>query len=76
MNLEATAVTATPKQIETWTRLVRAEYLAMPGLHLTKPQIQRLWRLDPAVCDAVLDALVDAGVLRCTPRGGYVLDSR
>jgi len=60
--------------LDTSIRLIRAEYLDMPGLHLTRPQIQRLWRLDDAVCDTVLDRLVETGFLRQTPRGGYVLD--
>lgn len=29
-----------------WLRLIHAEYREMPGLHLTKPQVQRLWGLD------------------------------
>jgi hypothetical protein len=59
---------------ETCLRLIRAEYLEMPGLHLTKPQVQRLWRLDPHVCDTLLDRLVTARFLRQTARGAYVLD--
>lgn len=59
---------------ETWMRLIQAEYREMPGLHLTKPQIQRLWRLDPDVCDSLLDALVEQQFLRKTPRGAFVLD--
>jgi hypothetical protein len=43
----------------------------MPGLCLTRAQVQRLWLLEPAACDNVLRALVDAGFLRLTP-GGYV----
>lgn len=54
-------------------RVVQAEYLEIPGLHLTKPQAQRLWGLDPFTCDALLDALVAARFLRCTHRGAYVL---
>ena len=54
-------------------RVVQAEYLEIPGLHLTKPQAQRLWGLDPFTCDALLDALVAAQFLRCTHRGAYVL---
>jgi hypothetical protein len=41
-----------------WIRQVRAEYLQMPGLSLTKAQMRRLWRLDQPLCDAVVDALV------------------
>ena len=66
--------TATRNPVDTWLRLIRAEYLEMPGLHLTRPQIQRLWHLDDAACDVLLDRLVTAGFLRQTPRGAYVLD--
>ena len=51
--------------------LIRSEYDEMPGLCLTRAQVQRLWLLEPAACDNVLRALVDAGFLRLTP-GGYV----
>jgi hypothetical protein len=51
--------------------LIRSEYEEMPGLCLTRAQVQRLWLLDPAACDNVLRALVDAGYLRLTP-SGYV----
>jgi hypothetical protein len=43
----------------------------MPGLCLTRAQVQRLWLLEPAACDNVLKTLVDAGYLRLTP-AGYV----
>ena len=36
----------------------RADFLEMPGLRLTANQARRLWMLDPAVCDAVLEDLV------------------
>lgn len=51
--------------------LIRSEYNEMPGLCLTRAQVQRLWLLEPNACDHVLRALVDAGFLRLTP-GGYV----
>jgi menaquinone-dependent protoporphyrinogen oxidase len=63
---------AQPPPIPQLCELVTAEYLEMPGLSLTKPQMQRLWRLEAAVCDAVVDALVASRVLRKTPRGTYV----
>jgi hypothetical protein len=52
--------------IAEWLQLIRAEYAEVPGLHLTKRQVQELWALDLWVCDALLDALVDAGFLRRT----------
>jgi hypothetical protein len=52
--------------------VIKAEYREMPCLNLTKPQMQRLWGLETFVCDAVVDALVAAGVLRRTATGTYV----
>jgi hypothetical protein len=50
-------------------RRVRGEFMEMPGLRLNVPQAQRLWGLDASSCAAVLDALVDDGVLARTERG-------
>lgn len=58
--------------IAEWLPLLRAEYQEFPGLHLTKPQVQRLWNLDPETCDSLLSALVDAKFLRRTSQGAYV----
>jgi hypothetical protein len=55
-----------------WLGLIRAEYLEIPGLHLTRAQVQRLWSLDDVTCDALLQALVDGGFLRLTRAGAYV----
>jgi hypothetical protein len=55
-----------------WIHLKCSKYLEIPGLHLTRNQVQRLWGLDTVRCDAILDALVDAGFLRRTHRGAYV----
>ena len=60
--------------IADWLQLIRAEYAEVPGLHLTQPQAQDLWALDPWVCDALLNALVDAGFLRRTGDDVYVRD--
>ncbi len=49
--------------------LIRAEYDEMPGLCLTRAQVQRLWLLEPEACDNVLRALLDAGYLRLSTRG-------
>ena len=53
-------------------RRVRGEYIEMPGLRLTTAQAQRLWGLDRASCDALLDALVDAKFLSKTRDGAFV----
>jgi hypothetical protein len=53
--------------------LIQAEYREMPGLSLTRPQIQRLWSLDSAACAAAVEALVSAHFLKRTIRDAYVL---
>ena len=59
--------------IADWLRLIQGEYIELPGLRLTKPEIQRLWGLDPHTCDALLDTLLTAKFLEETPHGAYVL---
>ena len=66
-------MTAEQGNLHDWQRLIQAEYLEMPGLNLTRPQAQRLWTLEPQVCDAILDSLVSARFLKKTPHGSYVL---
>ena len=55
-----------------WLGLIRAEYLEVPGLHLTLPQARRLWGLDEVTSEAVFAALVDICFLRRTRAGAYV----
>ena len=56
-----------------WLELIRADYQEMPGLSLSKTQMQKLWGFDAFVCDALVDALVAAQVLRRTSGGSYVI---
>ena len=56
-----------------WLQRIRAEYQEMPGLSLSKVQMQKMWGLDPFVCDALVDTLVAAQVLRRTTAGAYVV---
>ena len=44
---------------EAMVRRVRAEFLEMPGLRLTVAQAARLCGIERALCQAVLDALVE-----------------
>ena len=53
-------------------QVVRAEYLEMPGLQLTKPQIQRLWTIDAPTCDMVLHTLERSRFLRQSVGNSYV----
>jgi hypothetical protein len=56
----------------TWLNRIRAEYREMPGLSLTQAQMQRLWGFEHHVCDALVDSLVAAQILRRTSKGQYV----
>jgi hypothetical protein len=58
--------------VNRWLEMIQAEYREMPGLSLNKPQMQRLWGFDAFTCDAVVDALVAARVLRRTVTGSYM----
>lgn len=58
--------------ITEWLQLIRAEYLEIPGLRLTKPEMQRLWGLDDVTAEALLSALMDVKFLRRTHRNAYV----
>ena len=49
----------------------RAEYLEMPGLRLRLEQAQRLCGVERALCQRVLDALVDEQFLYVTSDGHY-----
>ena len=50
---------------------IQGEFVEMPGLRLTAAQAQRLWGLDPEVCQALLGALVDAKFLQRTRDGAF-----
>ncbi len=65
------------RHVEARQRLVqrvRSEFLEMPGLRLTLAQAERLFALDHARCQRVLDECVRAGWLRLGPLGEYGLD--
>jgi hypothetical protein len=55
---------------------VRGEFVEMPGLELTLPQAVRLWTLGTDDCRYVIDALVDAGFLKWTPRRTVIRTGR
>jgi hypothetical protein len=54
-----------------WLRRVRADYLEVPGMHLTKAEIQRMWGLDAQTCDALVCRLVESRFLRLTRSNQY-----
>jgi hypothetical protein len=66
--------TTTRVALAGWLRTVQDEYLDMPGQQLTKPQMQRLWGFEDAMCDAVVDELVANHFLRPSSHDTFVLD--
>ena len=56
-----------------WLPLIRAEYHEIPGLHLTKPQVQQLWNLDATLCEAILEELETNKFLRRTHTSAYAI---
>ncbi len=60
--------------IEEWLQLIRAEYREIPGLCLTKAQVERFWGLDAITSAALLAALIEVKFLRRTGKGTYVRD--
>jgi len=59
-------------ELHTLVTRIRAEFNEMPGLRLTLEQAQRLWGVDPALCESVINALVHASFLR-RAEGGTVV---
>ncbi len=51
---------------------VESEFREMPGLRLTPAQAARLWHLDSALCQQVIDCLVGRAFLRWTAGGAIV----
>ena len=74
MTYSSTATTSTSDNaaVASWIHRIEAEYREMPGLSLTRPQIQRMWGLSGDVCDVLLATLQARQVLRLNKRGGYV----
>ena len=61
-----------PPELHDLVNQIRMEYLEMPGLALTSGQARHRWNLDPALCDAVLSALVRVEFLSETPNGTFL----
>ncbi len=50
---------------------LRAEFLEMPGLRLTREQIRRFCGLEAAACSAALEVLVKEQFLSARPDGTF-----
>ena len=55
---------------------IESEYREMPGLQLTAPQMQRMWRLDAITCDAVIVILLSRRIVVKTSRDAYARADR
>jgi hypothetical protein len=53
----------TPREL---TERVVVEFREMPGLCVTRSQAERLWTLEPQLCEQILGTLVREGFLQCT----------
>lgn len=54
-----------PERVQTESEArIRADYLEMPGMALSRRQMQRLWSLDATTCDTLVSRLVSMGFLR------------
>jgi hypothetical protein len=51
---------------------IRGEYNEMPGLRLTLAQACRLWQVDAATCELLLDALLTERFLTRTADGAFI----
>ena len=64
-------MTTTASRVETLVMRIQGDFLATPTLSLTAAQAERRFGLDRLSCQAVLDALADASVLRRSTDGRY-----
>jgi hypothetical protein len=55
-----------------WIQIVRGEFLEIPGLLLTRSQVEHLWGLERDLCDEVLHGLIESRFLERTPSGAFV----
>ena len=60
------------RQIQDLVVTLQQAFLDAPALRLTLPDAHRQYAADTPTCQAVLNFLVDAGVLARTPQGQYV----
>ena len=59
-------------QLESLVARVRGEFFEMPGLRVTFAQACRLWQVDVATCEMLLDQLIREGFLWKTNSGFYI----
>ena len=72
MAYQAPACLESDKFVQSAVARIRTEYLDMPGLKLTRAQVQRLFQLDGPTCDSAVTQLVAEGFLRSASDGLYI----
>jgi hypothetical protein len=70
-SLEDDAMTANCGRIGALVVRMQGDFLETPGLTLTRRGAQHRFGVDETTCEALLGALVDAGVLVRRPDGAY-----
>lgn len=70
--LSCTGLSTIDFEAADWMSLIRSEYAEMPGLSLTRRQVERLWNLSPDTADMLLWELQSRRYLRRTTKGTYV----
>ena len=60
------------RRIQNLVVRMQQAFLDAPALRLTLPQVQRRFFTSAVTSEAVLNVLVEAGVLTRTPRGQYM----
>ena len=65
-------ITERCRQIQDLVITLQQAFLEAPALRLTLPDAERQCAADAQTCEAVLNFLVDGGVLARTPQGQYV----
>jgi Fic family protein len=61
----------TDTTLTVWRQRIGGEYREMPDLELTAPQAARLWGLDSATVERILNQLCDSRLLSRAPNGTY-----
>ena len=65
-------MTANVHRVEALVMRMQRDFLEQPALRLTMRQAERRFGVDRVACEAVLGALVDAGVLARSVDGTYL----
>ena len=63
--------TATARVPQDFVRIIRSEFTEMPGMRLSALQFRRLWNLEPAECESLVQTLLRTGFLVVDDRGQY-----